>query len=94
MRLYFVPQDSGSFTTELLTAASQLLSRGAHILWNGTCRAMVALGTACAACFDRIAERFERSRNDSRDTFFAGAVDLRDLEYRVHYYERTGLTHY
>ncbi len=49
---------------------------------------------ALAACFDRIVELFERGRTASRDSFFAEAIDLRDLEHRIHYYERTGLTHY
>jgi len=44
--------------------------------------------------FKAIGDWMERRDNFYRDSFFASAENLADLEQRQRYYERTGLTHY
>ena len=44
--------------------------------------------------FKAIGDWFERSENFERDSFFAAAENLADLEQRQRHFERTGMAHY
>lgn len=57
-------------------------------------RPLVALGRGLAQTLDHLFQAIERSECAQREAFFAEAVDLCDLEYRIRHYEHTGLTHY
>ena len=44
--------------------------------------------------FKAIGDWFERNENFERDSFFAAAENLADLEQRQRHFERTGMAHY
>jgi hypothetical protein len=54
----------------------------------------VELARIIKAMFAAIGAWLERNENHDRDSFFAAADNLSDLEQRQRHYERTGLAHY
>jgi hypothetical protein len=54
----------------------------------------IELARMIKAVFAAIGAWLERTENYDRDSFFAAADNLSDLEQRQRHYERTGLAHY
>lgn len=57
-------------------------------------RRSAELARMIKAMFSAIGAWFERQENYDRDSFFAAADNLADLEQRQRHFERTGLAHY
>ena len=53
-----------------------------------------ALAQMLKTLFKAIGDWLERSENFERDSFFAAAENLADLEQRQRHFERTGMAHY